>query len=85
MKYTGDINDILKALAHIKIDHNITNTDIANNTGKSKQTISNIFNGRQPNLTLNSLLALCDAMNCELYIDFVPKSKTDNKEDPSSL
>lgn len=71
MKYDGNIEPILKSMEHIKIDYDISNTNIADRMGKSKQTISNIFKGRQPNMTLDSLKALCDAMDCDLVIDIV--------------
>ena len=73
MKYDGNITNILKAIEHIKIDKNISNNNIAERMGKSKQTISNLLNGRQPNMTLDTLLSLCHAVDCDLIIDFVPK------------
>lgn len=69
MIYNGDIMDIVKTIEHIKIDYNISNTDIADKTGKSKQTISNILKGRQPNMTLETLLSLCNAIGCDLKIE----------------
>lgn len=69
MIYNGDITEIIKAIEHIKIDYNISNNQIAEYTNKSKQTISNILKGRQPNMTLDSLLTLCNAINCDLIID----------------
>lgn len=75
MIYTGNINEIMKAIEHIKIDYNISNTDIANSMGKSKQTVSNLLNGQSNNITLNTLLSLCNAMGCDLIIDIVPREK----------
>ena len=69
MIYKGDIKDIIKAIKHIKIDNDISNGDIAERMGKSKQTVSNLLNGRQPNLTLETLLSLCNAIDCDLVID----------------
>lgn len=73
MIYTGNVNDIIKAIEHIKVDYNISNNDIANRMGKSKQTISNLLNGRQPNMTLDTLLNLCNAIDCQLEINIKPK------------
>lgn len=69
MIYKGDIKDIIKTIEHIKVDKDISNRDIAERMGKSKQTISNLLNGRQPNLTLETLLSLCNAIDCDLVID----------------
>ena len=75
MVYKGDINELLKMIKHIQVDHNITNTAIAERTGKSKQTISNLLNGRQSNITLETLLTLCDAVDCDLMIDIQYREK----------
>ena len=75
MVYNGNITDILKAIEHVKIDKSISNNDIAERTGKSKQTISNILNGRQPNMTLETLLMLCNAVECNLVIEIKPTEK----------
>lgn len=75
MIYTGNINDIIKAMEHIKVDYDISNNDIAEKMGKSKQTVSNIFKGRQPNMTLDTLLSLCEAMGCELRIEIERKGE----------
>ena len=75
MIYKGDITEIIKAIEHIKIDYNISNNQIAEYTNKSKQTISNILKGRQPNMTLDSLLTLCNAIDCDLIIEI---KKRDN-------
>lgn len=75
MIYAGNIDDIINKLEHIKVDTKMSNTDIAECMEKSKQTISNIFKGRQPNMTLDTLLALCDAMGCDLVIDIVKREK----------
>lgn len=75
MIYKGNIHDLMKAVEHIKIDYEISNTDISNSMGKSKQTVSNLINGQTPNITLNTLISLCDALNCDLHIDIVPRER----------
>lgn len=75
MIYTGNVIDIMKAIEHIKVDYDINNTDIAQAMGKSKQTISNLLNGQSNNITLNTLLSLCNAVKCNLIIDIVPREK----------
>lgn len=77
MTYTGNINEIMKTIEHLKIDYDISNNDIAHAMGKSKQTISNLLNGQSNNITLNTLLSLCNAINCNLIIDIVPRTKKD--------
>lgn len=73
MIYNGNVKEILKAVEHIKIDKDINNNDIAERTGKSKQTISNLLNGQSKNITLDTLLSLCNAIDCDLIIDIVSK------------
>ena len=73
MIYTGNINEIMKAIEHIKVDYDISNTDIAQAMGKSKQTVSNLLNGQSNNITLNTLLSLCDAVGCNLKIEIERK------------
>lgn len=73
MIYTGNINDIMKAIEHVKIDYDISNTNIAQAMGKSKQTVSNLLNGQSNNITLNTLLSLCDAVGCNLKIEIERK------------
>jgi DNA-binding Xre family transcriptional regulator len=78
MIYNNDINEIIKDIKHKMLDNNINNNDIAAIMGKSKQTISNILNGRQPNMTLGTLYELCKAIDCRLDISIIP---IDNKND----
>ena len=73
MIYNGNVNDIMKLIEHIKIDYAISNNDIAERTGKSKQTISNLLNGQSKNITLDTLLSLCNAIDCDLKIDIERK------------
>lgn len=75
MKYTGNIHDLMKIIEHIKVDYNIANTDIAENMGKSKQTVSNLLNGQTSNITLNTLISLCNAVDCDLIIDIVRREQ----------
>lgn len=75
MVYTGNIIDIMKAIEHIKIDYDISNMEIAHAMGKSKQTVSNLLNGQSNNITLNTLLSLCNAVRCDLVINIQPKEK----------
>lgn len=53
------------------IDKDIRQKDICNITGWSRATVSNLLNGRQTNITLDTLLSLCNAIGCDLYIDIV--------------
>ena len=73
MIYTGNVMDIMRQIEHIKVDYDISNKDIARRTGKSKQTISNLLNGQSKNVTLDTLLRLCNAVDCDLVIDIVKR------------
>ncbi len=72
MIYDGDITPIIKTVKHIQVDLNLSNNDIADRMEKSKQTISNLLKGRQPNVTLETLHSLCQALDCQLEINIVP-------------
>ncbi len=73
MIYNNNTDDIIKIIKHIMVDNNIKNVDIQKATNKSKQTISNFFNGRQSNVTLDTLKDYCDAIDCDLVIDIVKR------------
>ena len=69
---------IIKVLNHIMIDYDIKNKDIAPKLGTTPQTVSNLFNPRyRPNasMTIDTLYALCKALNCQLSIDIIPMDK----------
>ena len=69
MIYTGNVMEIMKSIEHIKIDNDISNKDISEKLGKSKQTVSNLLNGQSKNITLDTLKSLCNAIDCDLVID----------------
>ena len=48
------------------IDNNIKQKDIANTTGLSRQTISNLLNGRNTNMTFNSIFNLTNAIGAKI-------------------
>jgi len=80
MIYQGDIKPLLKMVDHVMIDKELSNNAIADSMGKSKQTVSNLLNGRSPNVTLETLYTLCQAIGCQLTIDIVPiDTETDRK------
>ncbi len=75
MVYNNNIDDIMKLIKHIMIDNDIKQTDIVEKTGQSKSTISNLLNGKSKNITLDTLLMLCNAVGCQLEINIKPKNK----------
>ena len=75
IRYDADINKIMLMIKHIMLDKNITQKDISNNTGWTKGTVSNLLNGRTENPSLKVLLQLCNAIECDLLIDIVPKNE----------
>ena len=75
--YTGNVNDIMIMIKHIMLDKDIKQKDICNATGWSKGTVSNLLNGRTANPSLNIILELCRACNCNFLIDI----KQDNKKE----
>ncbi len=68
MEYT-DINDLMKYIKKIMIDKEIKQKDIADKTGLSVQTISNLLACRRDGITMDTLNRLCHALDCKLYID----------------
>lgn len=77
VKYNGNISDITLMIKHIMLDMDIKQKDLCNATGWTKSTISNLLNNRTENPGLKILLELCDAMDCDLIIDVVPRSKNE--------
>lgn len=75
VKYNGDISEITLMLKHIMLDMDIKQKDLCNATGWTKATVSNLLNNRTENPSLKILLELCNAMDCELIIDIVPRAK----------
>lgn len=69
MIYNNNIDDIMKLIKHIMIDSDMKQADIVEKTGQSKSTISNLLNGKSKNITLDTLLMLCNAVNCQLEIN----------------
>lgn len=75
MKYDNidKTKELMTKVKHIMIDKGIKQTDLKKNMNVSKQTISNLLNAKQLNLTLDTLVQLCSGLECDLYIDIVPK------------
>lgn len=73
MIYSNNIDDLMKQIKHIMIDKNIRQVDIVEKTGQSKATISNLLNCKSKNITVDTLLMLCKAIDCQLEINIKPK------------
>ncbi len=73
MTYNNNIEELMKHIKHIMIDKDIRQTDIVEKTGQSKGTISNLLNCKSKNITLDTLLMLCNAIDCQLEINIKPK------------
>lgn len=73
MIYKNNIQDIMKQIKHIMLDKDIRQADIVEKTGQSKGTISNLLNCKSKNITLDTLLMLCDAIDCQLEINIKSK------------
>lgn len=77
--YINNQDDILKLIKHYMIDNHIKQKDIAEITGLSRQTISNLLNGRNTNMTLGSVFNLINAIGAK--IDFTLYKDTDTDKD----
>lgn len=73
MIYNNNIDNIMKQIKHIMIDNDIRQSDIVARTGQSKGTISNLLNCKSKNITLDTLLMLCNAIDCQLDINIISK------------
>ncbi len=62
-------NEIKKSV----IDNRTTNKAIAEKLGITPQTYQHLINKKQ--LSFADVNKICDAMGCNLVIDFVPKEK----------
>ena len=73
MKYnnTDNTKELLLEFKHIMLDKGIKQGELAERMHISKQTVSNLLNGKQLNLTLETLVNLCNALDCTLNIDIV--------------
>ena len=60
---------MMKQIKHIMIDKDIRQIDVAEKTGQNKATISNLLNCKSKNVTLDTLLMLCNAIDCQLEIN----------------
>ena len=76
-------DDIILQIKHYMLDNKLKQKDIVVRTGLSKQTISNLLNGRSKNITLDTLFMLLNALDCNLSVSLDRKDDTDNtsKED----
>lgn len=55
------------------LDNDIKQQEIVDKMNVAKNTVSQSLN--RPNVTLDTMLRIADALNCELEIKLVPKSK----------
>ena len=73
MIYKGDISDITLMIKHAMLDNDKKQKDICNATGWSRQTVSNLLACRRDTVNIDTLARLCDAIDCDLYIDVRPR------------
>ncbi len=74
MIYNNNIDNLMKQIKHIMIDKDIKQIELAEKTGQNKATISNLLNCKSKNVTLDTLLMLCNAIDCQLEIDIKSKN-----------
>lgn len=75
MIYNGNSDKVIDLIKHTMIDTRTQQKDIVEKTGLNKGTVSNFLNYKSSNPTLDTLKMYCDAMECNLMIDIVPKEK----------
>jgi transcriptional regulator with XRE-family HTH domain len=73
-------DDLILRIKHYMLDNNLKQKDIVVATGLSKQTISNLLNGRSKNMTLDTLFMLLNALDCNLSISLNKKDTISKKD-----
>lgn len=79
IKYTGNIEDVTLLLKHMMLDLDLTQKDVCNASRHAKSTVSNFLNNQTLNPGINTIFEICNAMNCDLMIDIVPKKNRKNR------
>ncbi len=70
--------EIIKAIRHIMIDFDIKNAQIIEKLGSTKQTVSNTLNPDyrpDSSMTIDTLVMLCNAIDCDVSIEILPRDK----------
>lgn len=78
--YTNS-KDFVKLYKIKMIEKDIKQKDIVEKTGLSHSTTSNYLAGKHENMTINTFVKLCDAIDCALEVDIVEK-QSNTKETP---
>lgn len=73
MRIYKDNTDVKKELETILIEIGSNKAKLGETMGISRQRVSNILNKK--NLSFADIASMCDAMECDLYIDIVPRGK----------
>lgn len=73
MRIYKDNTDVKKELETILIEVGSNKAKLGETMGISRQRVSNILNKK--NLSFADIASMCDAMECDLYIDIVPREK----------
>lgn len=69
-------DELILQIKHYMLDNKLKQKDIVVATGLSKQTISNLLNGRSKNMTLDTLFMLLNALDCDLSVSLNKKDIT---------
>ncbi len=75
MIYDGNSDKVIDLIKHTMIDTRTQQKDIVEKTGLNKGTVSNFLNYKSSNPTLDTLKMYCNAMECDLVINIVPRKK----------
>lgn len=77
-KYVSN-HQVKKEFKKAVIDHDTTMVAIAQKCGINRQQLNNRFNNNR--LAFSDLSKWCDAMDCDLIIDFKPRKAKPQEED----
>ena len=71
MVYNQNVDKMMLQIKHIMLDSGLRQVDIVEKTGLQKSTVSNLLNGRSKNITLDTLLLLCNAIGYDIEINLI--------------
>lgn len=60
---------------HYLIENDLTQKSIGDKLNTSRNTVNNLLN--RDNISLDKMLMIAEALNCDLKIELVPKNKND--------
>ncbi|MEY8352573.1 XRE family transcriptional regulator [Lachnospiraceae bacterium 54-53] len=74
MIYDHNLAEFLNQLQHLMLDDNTKQIDIVKASGLTQATVSNIFNMRRDNVTLDTLQTIVNAAGYDIDIQLIKRN-----------